>query len=88
MRLTVTPESRCYGSNSWLVGCLARLPQFFIASAAQRWKFASQDSKEKRGPFIKGHGGDIPLRMIDRPGERVKRKEFKETRDAAAQHAI
>jgi hypothetical protein len=28
------------------------------------------------------------LRMIDRPGERVKRKEFKETRDAAAQHAI
>jgi len=29
MRLTVAPESRCYASNSWLVGCLARLLQFF-----------------------------------------------------------
>lgn len=31
----------------------------------------------------KRHRGDIQLRMIDRPGERVKRKEFKETRDTS-----
>jgi hypothetical protein len=56
--------------------------------AAQRRKFAIQDSKEERRLSSKGHGGNVQLRIIERLEERVKRKELKETRDAAAQHVI
>jgi len=80
---TVTPESRCYVLNRWLVGCLARLLEFFISLAAQRRKFAIKDSKEERRLLIKAHDEDIQLRIIERPEERVNKKYPTTTRVAA-----
>src|SRR5450755_4016567 len=46
---------------------------FFIALTAQRRKFAIKDSKEERRLLIKGQGGNIQLRIIERLEGRVKK---------------
>jgi hypothetical protein len=46
---------------------------FFIALTAQRRKFAIKDSKVERRLLIKGQGGNIQLRIIERLEGRVKK---------------